>query len=264
MTLTSADTRALDQLESLLKRVSSGIVAEGRDYTIFSVRNTSANVVASRLNLVLREKLMQQQMPTAFGQPARPRLIIQPDMVGNTIYVQGMRSDRNEVGRLIPQFDVSDLPGTPSVQKPVMVPIENTEASKVWTEVMKVYQWRLQSTHLPGGVTPRIIVNNVSNTLEVFAPEPLLTELKDYIEEVDRRALEEPGRKLHVVQLGVKANVLSQAMMQVQNRYLQLQNPYGMMMPMAQPMQMMPMVPMQQYPVQQRPLGVQQMIPRQY
>gem|GEM_PF-2142038 len=255
LTLYSEDTRALDQLEALLRRISSGIIFEGRDYTIFSVRNTSSDVVVARLNMALREKIMQQVQPQQFGAAPRPRLIIQPDIPGGTIYVQGSRADRNEVGRLIPQFDVSDLPGTPAVQKPETVYIENTEAIKVYTAVMQVYQLKLQSTRGPGGAQPRIYVNNVSNTLEIFASEPLLGELKKYIEEVDRKALEESRRGIQVIPLRVKANVLSQAMWQVQSRFLQMQNPYGMM-PMMQPMQVMPMqmMPMQQFPMQQRPM----------
>jgi hypothetical protein len=267
LTATSADTAALDQLESLLKRISSGVVFEGRDYTIYAVRNISANVVYQRLMIVLRDRLLRQQQAAAVrpaagaaAQPAvraAPMLIIQPDMVANTIYVQGTKMDRLEVGKLIAQFDVSELPGTaPFARKPISVRIENGELNRVYAEVMKVYQQKMMMTQLPGGVTPRIIPNAVSNTLEIFAPEPLATELKEYIEEVDRKALEEPGRTLHVIQLGVKAAVLQQAMDQTRMPYYfgtttQMQ-PYGVQ-PYGVPVQQPYMQPM---PVrQQQPAG---------
>ena len=246
MTITSTDTVALDQLESLLDRINRGILFEGRDYTIYSVRNINVDVVYGRLALVLRERLtpQNQQIP---GMPIRPQLNIHADRVANTIYVQGTRADRNEVGRLIAQFDVSELPGTRQVQRPVSVPILNTEAGKVWTEVMNVYQQKMMMTQLPGGITPRIAVNAVSNTLEIFAPEPLLSELREYIEEVDQKAQDEPGRKLHVIQLDVKAQVIQNVIQQLRQPYVQQHFPY---MHNQQPFGMMPMqpymVPMQQ------------------
>ncbi|MCL2005268.1 MAG: hypothetical protein FWG73_03790 [Planctomycetaceae bacterium] len=251
VTITSADTVALDQLESLLQRINSGIVFEGRDYTIYSVRNISSDIVYGRLALVLRDKLMQQ-MPPSPGVPARPRLDIRPDLTTNTIFVQGSRVDRQEVGRLIAQFDVSELPGTQQVQRPVSVQIENTEATRVLNEVLKVYQQKMWQTFLPGGVRPRIEVNTVSNSLEIIAPEPLLSELKEYIEEVDQKAQDEPGRKLQVIQLGVRAQVIDRAMQELRQAYMQQQQPfygYGMMPMQGFPMQGMPMqgFPMQQF-----------------
>jgi hypothetical protein len=116
------------------------------------------------------------------------------------------------------------------------VPIENTEANRVYNEVMKVYQVKMNMTQLPGGVRPRIVVNTTTNSLEIFAPEPLLTELAEYAKEVDEKAQEEPGRKLHVIQLGVKATVLRRAIQQVQMEMIrQQQMQYSMPMPYTYP-----------------------------
>ena len=210
MMIASDDAAALDRLESLINIINTGIVYEGRDYTIYSVRNISAQVVYGRLLLPLRDKLYPQQSRFA-GTGRATQLYIEPDITANTLIVWGSKADRLEVGKLIATFDVSELPGEKMVRKPISVPIENTEASRVWNDVMKVYQSKLRMTQLPGGLTPQIYVNNTSNSLEVFAPEPLATELKEYIEEVDRRAVAEGGRKIHVIPLGVNGLVVQNA-----------------------------------------------------
>ena len=228
LTITSADTAALDQLEALLKRLNSRIVFEGRDYTIYSVRNISANVIYQRLQIVLRDKIQRgQTQQSGAANTAGIPFQITPDIAANTIMVRGSRVDRQEVAKLIALFDVSELPGERIVQKPITVPIENTEANRVFNEVQKVYGVKMAMTQLPGGVQPRIVVNSTTNSLEIFAPEPLATELAEYIKEVDNRAQEEPGRKLHVIQMGVKASVVQQAIFQMQQQMRMQMLPYG-------------------------------------
>jgi type II secretory pathway component GspD/PulD (secretin) len=232
LTITSADTAALDRLELLLDRLNSGIVYEGRDYTIFSVRNISVSVVYGRLQVVLKDKLFpqrQMQMQLGTERPAMLPLVIEQDLPANTLIVRGSKSDRMEVGKLIALFDVSELPGEQIVRKPKTVLIENTEASKVRNEVLKVFQAKLRLTQLPGGISPDIIANATTNSLEIFAPEPLLTQLEEYAKEVDAKALVEPGRKLTVIQLGVKARVVQEAINQVRMTGYGMQSyPYGM------------------------------------
>jgi malonyl CoA-acyl carrier protein transacylase len=228
LTVTSADTAALDQLEVLLKRINSRIVIEGQDYTIYTVRNISANVVYQRLQIALQNKILRGQMQqSGAANTIRIPLQITVDIVANTIMVRGSRVDRQEVAKLIALFDVSELPGERIVQKPITVPIENTEANRVFNEVQKVYGVKMMMTQLPGGVQPRIVVNSTTNSLEVFAPEPLATELAEYIKEVDNKAQEEPGRKLHVIQTGVKASVIQQAILQMQQQMRMQMMPYG-------------------------------------
>jgi type II secretory pathway component GspD/PulD (secretin) len=228
LTVVSEDTAALDRLEMLLNRISTGIVAEGRDYTIYSVSNISANAVYQRLLLPLKDKLNPTQARFTGTARSPIPLTIQPDITANTIIVWGSKADRMEVGKLIALFDVSELPGERIVTKPKTVPIENTEANRVWNEVMKVYRVKLGMTQLPGGITPQIIVNNTTNSLEIFAPEPLSTELAEYIKEVDNKAQDEPGRKLHVIQTGVKASVIEAAILDMQRRMRMQMQPYGM------------------------------------
>jgi hypothetical protein len=211
LSIASEDTVALDRLERLLKQHSTGILHEGRDYTIFAVRNISANVVFQRLQIPLREKLnpATARFSGTSARTTTPLYISQPDVVSNSITVWGTKADRLEVGKLIALFDVSELPGERSIQKPISVQIHNVEAQRVLNDVLKVYLTKMTMTRLPVGVTPQIIANDTKNSLEIFAPEPLATELKEYIEEVDRNAQAEPGRKLVVIPLKVKSEIFT-------------------------------------------------------
>jgi hypothetical protein len=219
LTVTSHDAGALDQLERLIKRIDDRVVFEGRDFTIYSVRNISASLVAMKLNLILRERLAgrQQRFSTAAAtrfQP--PRLEILADELTNTINVRGAKSERTEVANLIALLDVSELPGERAVRKPIKVPIKNTQAVRVVQQVYNVYQQKIQSMRLPGGAYPRITVDNVTNSVEIIAPEPFATELKEYAEEIDRMTVEEPARKIHVIPLEIKSSVIQNAIQKIQ------------------------------------------------
>ncbi|MGL4942929.1 MAG: hypothetical protein ACRC46_07045 [Thermoguttaceae bacterium] len=215
LTLISYDEEALDILEDILTRINSRIVDEGRDYTIYSVRNISAMTVYQKIQLVLRSRMSSRQQQLAAPrwqtQQAAIPLEIVPDLSTNTIYVRGSKADRKEVGRLIAMYDLSELPGERVVLKPIRVTIQNADAYLIWQQVMNVYQQKIQSISLPGGVVPRITINQLNNSLEIIAPEPLATELKDYAEELDKKIMTEPGRKIQVIPLEVKGTVIRQA-----------------------------------------------------
>ncbi|MDR1140803.1 MAG: hypothetical protein LBL62_03855 [Planctomycetaceae bacterium] len=230
LTVTSHDDDALDQLERIIKRIDDRIVFEGRDYTIYSVRNISATLVSMKLQLILRERLAgrQQRFSTTLGgtrfQP--PQLEITPDESTNTIYVRGAKAERMEVASLIAMLDVSELPGERAVRKPFKVPIRNTQALRVAQQVLNVYQQKMMSIRLPGGVYPRVTVDNVTNSVEIIAPEPLATELKEYAEEIDRMTVEEPARKIHVIPLEVKSAVIQNVIRGIQQSSANTYFPY--------------------------------------
>jgi hypothetical protein len=234
LTVTSHDGDALDQLERIIKRIDDRIVFEGRDYTIYSVRNISASLVSMKLQLILRERLAgrQQRFSTTLGarfQP--PRLEIAPDESTNTIYVRGAKAERAEVAHLIAMLDVSELPGERAVRKPFKVPIRNTQAFRVAQQVLNVYQQKMMSIRLPGGVFPRVTVDNVTNSVEIIAPEPLATELKEYAEEIDRMTVEEPARKIHVIPLEVKSTVIQNVIRGIQQSSASGYFPYQQTIP---------------------------------
>lgn len=234
LTVTSHDDGALDQLERIIKRIDDRIVFEGRDYTIYSVRNISATLVSMKLQLILRERLAgrQQRFSATLGSRFQPpQLEITPDESTNTIYVRGVKAERMEVANLITMLDVSELPGERAVRKPFKVPIKNTQASRVVQQVLNVYQQKMMSIRLPGGVYPRVTVDNVTNSVEIIAPEPLATELKEYAEEIDRMTVEEPARKIHVIPLEVKSSVIQNVIRGIQQSSTSGYFPYQQTLP---------------------------------
>ncbi|MDR3232188.1 MAG: hypothetical protein LBT46_00725 [Planctomycetaceae bacterium] len=223
ITAASQDTAALNHLESLIKRIDDGVIFEGRDYTIFSVRNISADMVALKLRFILQQRLIPAGTGGygnisggVAGYGASVPLTIREDITSNTIYVRGPKRERQEVAKLLTLLDVSELPGERMVRRPVKVPIKNTQAMRVYYQVLNVYQQKMWMTRLPGGQYPRILVDNLTNSLEIIAPEPLVTELREYAEDIDRRVVEEPGRKIHVIPLNVKSTVVQSAIRQIQ------------------------------------------------
>ena len=217
ITVASYDTAALDKLEQIIQRINSRVVFEGRDFTIYSVRNIAADTVALKIQTILRERLAGQPRYNTMGfaassRYAPPRLEIIPDIINNTINVRGAKAERNEVANLIAFFDVSALPGELSITKPIKVPIKNTQASRVQQQVLNVYQQKMMSTRLPGGLYSRVAIDAITNSLEIIAPEPLASELKEYAEDIDRRTVEEPARKIHVIPLEVKSVVVQNAL----------------------------------------------------
>jgi type II secretory pathway component GspD/PulD (secretin) len=225
LTIASDNTRALNQLEQLVKRVNSRVVFEGHDYTIYTIKNTSASFVAQKLQLLLSDRMQGSQgYSSRYSRYSRSsrygrygsrstRLEILPDETTNTIYVKGPKNVRREVEELIAMLDVEELPGMAAVQKPVKVQIENTQAMRILQQILSVYQQRLMATRLPGGVYPRISVDTLTNSIVIIAPDNLAEDIKEYAKELDEEMLEQPSRKLHVLPLEkVNTNVVQQAL----------------------------------------------------
>ncbi|MCL2711003.1 MAG: hypothetical protein FWE95_08985, partial [Planctomycetaceae bacterium] len=244
LTITSSDTDALDRFETYLKRIESRVFYEGPNFTMFSVHNVSASIVAARLQQMLTLQASSRQPAGVMGAAAQIPFQIQPDLSTNTVLVRGSKMWRDEAEKLIEKLDEPNY-GVRFTQKPVTVDIKNTTAALVNREVMNVYGAEMARIQLPGGNRPQIIVNATKNSLEIFAPESLATELKEYAEEIDRKALEDPVRKISIVELQMKGTVIKSLLDEI--RWQQAGFGNMQMMPGMQPNMIMPnMMPMQQ------------------
>ncbi len=208
ITIMSSDKDALNDVELQLKQLTSlsRVVLEGRDYTIYSVRKISATVIYQGLLTMLRDKLNPALRRGGrgyyygyggMGQRKQLELTVDPSM--NTITARGSKSDREEVGRFIEVLEASQLEKTANVLKPINVPVENVAATEILRQVLAVFQQRLYMTPLPGGGYPRVVLNTTSNSLDIFAPEPLASDLKEYIKELDEKAPTQQVQKIHVL-----------------------------------------------------------------
>jgi type II secretory pathway component GspD/PulD (secretin) len=210
LTLASDDLDALDKLESLIDQLTSRVTYEGRDYSVFRVEHVAASQVVQSLMIPLRDRVAQvvngQVVPQrggtgyTYGSARRNSIVIIPDDRLNTIYVQGTKSDRDEVEQLLRTLDVARLPGL-ALLEPTMISVKNTNAYRIQQLVMQAFQTQLISTRMPGGGTGQIGVDVFTNSLMVVAPEGLTEDIRRFVEKQDLRIAEEPAEQLHLIEL---------------------------------------------------------------
>jgi type II secretory pathway component GspD/PulD (secretin) len=225
VTIASDDVEALNDLESLLhtlsERSSDGIL--GRNYSMFEVRNTSAAAVAQVLQQMFREKTATSSAnrgessrygssrygssrygSSRYGRTNTP-LVITPDERLNTILVQGSRADRSMIETLITVLDTDDVPNTFAARKPKMIPIKNVRASEIETTLRSIFSSQLGSggsgSAASAGFRPQLAVDEVTNTLILAAPAPLLDEITDLAEMLDQKAGDDPAKGLRIIPL---------------------------------------------------------------
>lgn len=242
VTITSSDRDALDALEVQLKALTNRVVYENRDYTIFAVHNISASVVAQKLQVYMRDRITPRTQPQnpyrrgygggwGYSTPTSTRrtLEITPDTAENTIMVRGSKKDREEVVRMIEMLDVSQLRDKAVVVKPINVPLENEQNTVILQQVLEVFQGQILSTTLPGGGRPRISLNRTSNSLDIFAPQPLAGEIEAYIKELDEAVPLRQSQRVHVIRpTNTNSATIQRAIVEIQKSALlkhQLANP---------------------------------------
>lgn len=245
LSITSFDTAALDRLEQLIENATNRVVYQGRDFTIFTIRNVSVNLVYTRLNQILANRLRTSNLSTmrnpayspygiggAQSQVRQATLELIPDLQSNTLQVRGTKIERDEVEKLIDALDVPSISPI-SVIKPIKVPILNVQPQQVVQQVMSVYGQQIRNTQMPGGFFPRVTVDPLSRQVVIISPEPLATEMAEYTREIDTEAAENPGDAITVIptediNVTLIQNVLNAVRSSVQqnrNNNLQFQAP---------------------------------------
>ncbi len=220
ITIASDDPEALDQIESLLRAMSSRGSARGRDYIVFQLRNSSAERVAATLQQVFRTGAFGGQTGVGSG-----RVVVVPDERLNAIVVHANRSDRETIEELLRILDTADVTDTFAANKPKRIPVKNTEASRIEDMLRDIYQTQLKAggggrpIPVPSGVSPQVAaaiqqanaareaplltlgVDEQSNSLIVLAPANLTTEIEQLVAELDTAAVGDSAKGLRVIQL---------------------------------------------------------------
>jgi len=220
ITAASEDPAALDQFEALLQSLAGRTGIVGRYFSIFKIEHTGAVEIAATLTALFRTNAIGSS--AAYGSSRSPygssyrttstsRLVIVPDERLNTILVQGSRPDRAKVEDLL---EVLDVPGG-LANKPRFIRIENTDASRVEKVVREMFASRLSSSSSStsssrSGTTlsrirPQLTVDELSNSLIVMAPSPLVEDIEEFAKSIDESAAEEPARGVRIISLK-KAN----------------------------------------------------------
>ena len=220
VTIASDDLEALDELESLLhtlsERSSDGIL--GRNYSMFEIRNTSAGAISQVLQQMFRDKLATSSSnrnsssrygssrygSSRYGRTSTP-LVITPDERLNTILVQGSRADRSMIESLITVLDTDDVPDTFAARKPRLIPIKNVRASQIETTLRTIFSSQLGTSSsrstASAGFRPQLAVDEVTNTLILTAPAPLIDEISDLAESLDKKAGDDPAKGIRIIPL---------------------------------------------------------------
>jgi len=218
ITIASDDPEALDQLESLLRTMSNRISGRGRDYIVFSLRNASADRVAGTLQEVFRSGVFG-------GSSGTGRVVVVPDERLNALVVHANRTDRETIEELLTILDSADIPETLAANKPKLIPVKNTRASRVEDVLREIYKVQLTSgggrkpIPVPSGVNPQVVaaiqqanaagegplltigVDDQSNSLVVLAPPNLTAEIEQVVGELDQAAIGDAARGLKLIQL---------------------------------------------------------------
>ena len=223
ITIASDDPEALDQFEALLRAMSPKRTGgRGNNFVVFSLRYTSAVQTATTL----------QQFFEAGGKrggSSRSRfssnVTIVPDQRLNAIIVHGNRHDRDTIEELLQVLDAEDSPEMLSANRPRLIPVKNTEASRIEDVIRSIYQSALKNgggappIPVPAGVSQDVAVaiqrvnaasnaplltvevDDRTNSLVVMAPTSLFDEIKELVQQMDTAANDDSTRRLKVIKL---------------------------------------------------------------
>lgn len=201
LTVTSDDTEALGQMESLLRSIFSraGGRARGRDFTIYALRNAGADDAANTLNRIFDE---DQSITSG-------NVVIVPEQRLNALIVFAGRSDRERIESLIEALDSERTTDSLTAYETRVIPIEYADAERISSVLSGIYRAEMsaggsrQSISIPKGVSsdvasvlrqinaaassPLLTVQTQSttNSLVVKAPQNLLDEVEALIQKLD-------------------------------------------------------------------------------
>lgn len=224
ITISSDDLEALDQLESLLRSMSrhtsrGSTLSRGRDYIVFSLKHSSASVVADSLNDLFRRQ------NGGGRRRGNSRVQIVPDERLNAIIVYANQADREVIEDLLQVLDTDDVPVSVSATQPVVIQVENTDATRIDTILRNVYRAQLSQgggrrpLPVPTGVSEDTIaaieqynasvsapllsisVDELTNALVVTGPAQLVGEVRELVNQLDTSAADGTTRELTILPL---------------------------------------------------------------
>ena len=233
LTISSDDTEALNQMESVLRAVfSSPGSTRRRDFNVYSLTNAAASTVSDLLNSIFK----RDDSPITFG-----NVVVVPDQRLNALIVFAGRVDRERIEQLIEILDSDNIPETVATARTNVISIKHADAAKVNTVLTGIYKAQMsaggsrQSVAIPKGVPTAVAtvlrqinaassapllniqVEPTTNSLVVMAPQNLLEEVTELVERLDKAAATSRARGVSIIELR-KTN--SRRVMDVLNRVL--------------------------------------------
>ena len=136
VTIASRDTEALDQIESLLGVLARGQSGAGRNFVVFSLKNTAATDVAETIERLFRS--IGTDWRGGMG-----KVVAVPDERLNSILVYAARADQSVVENLVRILDSAEIPDSLAIIRPKMIPIKNTRARDIEEILRDIYRTQM-------------------------------------------------------------------------------------------------------------------------
>jgi type II secretory pathway component GspD/PulD (secretin) len=183
---------------------------------VYPLHTASATTVAELLNRLFRRG--------GFGF-SESSAVIEADQRLNAIIVYGGRNERATIERLLKLLDSEDVPESLVANRPTLIPVKNTSASRLERVIADIYKTQLtsggvkQQIPVPSGATRDVAaviqqinsaasgpmmtlgVDDTTNSIVVMAPGPLAREVKELVAELDEAALHDTSRGVRIVKL---------------------------------------------------------------
>ncbi|MBL8818147.1 MAG: hypothetical protein JNL58_19120 [Planctomyces sp.] len=217
ITIVSDDLDALDQLEAMLRATQSGTGAtRSRDFSVFQLRNAGAEDVVQTLKSVFESRAGL----LAFGS-----VVLVPETRINAVIVYGGRTDRDRVEQLLEILDAENLPDSGRIFRTQVIPIRHADAEDIEDVIQGVYRTEMsaggsrRAIEIPPGVDSNVAsvlrqinaaassplltieVQRETNSLIAKAPQNLIDELAELIEQLDTASEASRARSVSIIPL---------------------------------------------------------------
>jgi type II secretory pathway component GspD/PulD (secretin) len=198
----SADEAAAAQAAALLRAAARGEVRGTREFSVYPLKNASAERLATVLSGIYRD----------YGRGGRLRFAADERI--NAVIVKGAKAERREAEALLESLDTSREVEYYKPDQPVVLTLRHANAKQVYAQLQNLYRSELQRgskqppIEIPPGADPELVatlqqinasregpllsleVDSDTNSLLVIAPRPLVKEISEFAEQVDARSTE--------------------------------------------------------------------------
>ncbi|TWU46014.1 Bacterial type II/III secretion system short domain protein [Novipirellula aureliae] len=222
--IASEDSEALEMLTKLMEvAVSPPMmpVAESGNLSIYVLQHGNADDLESILENLFRQNRGSNSRFSSTSSETR----IVADTRINALIVQGSRADRGVIEDLLAVLDSSEFVDALQLATPQLIPIRHTAAERVEELLRTVYSSQLSQgskrpqISIPEGVSQEVAsmleqinaeasgplltlsVDEISNSIVMRAPPELSSEIRTFIEQVDRQADTNRTGRMRIIQL---------------------------------------------------------------
>ncbi len=143
----------------------------------------------------------------------------------NALVVYGSRKEREVIEEIVEVLDSNDIPDTLTTSLPELIVVRNADAGRILEILRDVYRTQLTSgggrreIEIPEGVSSEVAsilqqinvatagpvltlgIDRVANSIVMRAPAELGMEVRGFVEQLDRNAVEVPTRSIRVIRL---------------------------------------------------------------